>query len=158
MPSKTKPGEKGFSIALLIIGILALIESIRMYMKEPTPSSFGALPLFLSSLIVICMIKIIFFEERSNKANASKISLKELLINIKNYVFPKDIVTIFIFMVVYCLLLVLGIGFEISSTLFLIISMTYLMRGQLLKNLIYTGIIMTLIFLVFSTIFQVILP
>ena len=156
MSSKSKPGEKGFSIILLIIGVLALIESIRMYIKEPTSSSFGALPLFLSSVIVIFMLKIIFIEERSN--GKDKVSFKDFLVEIKKYAFPKDIVMIFILLVLYCLLLVMGVGFEISSTLFLMVSMTYLMRGQTFKNVIYTGIIMIFILLVFRTIFQVILP
>ena len=154
----TKPGEKGFSLIMLVIGILFLIESIRMFMEEPTSSSYGALPLFLSCSIVILMLKIILVEYRNNGTNKDKVSLIDSIISVKNYAFTKDIVFEFIFMVAYCILLILGLGFEISSSLFLLVSMTYLMRGQLLKNSIYTLITMAFILIVFKTVFQVILP
>ncbi len=144
----TKPGEKGFSLIMLVIGILFLIESIRMFMEEPTASSYGALPLFLSCSIVILMLKIILVEYRNNGRDKEKVSLKDSIISVKNYVFTKDIVLEFIFMIVYCILLILGLGFEISSSLFLLVSMTYLMRGQLLKNSIYTLITMAFILIV----------
>ncbi|WFA07874.1 tripartite tricarboxylate transporter TctB family protein [Tissierella sp. Yu-01] len=158
MEKKRKPGERGFAIILLIVGILALIESMKMFMKEPTSSSFGALPLFLSSVIVIFMIKIILFEDRSTGTGNKKGNFKELINSTLRYIFPKDIIVVFLFLILYCLLLVFGLGFEMSSTIFLIASMTYLMRGQILRNVIYTGLSMTFILVVFKTIFQVILP
>lgn len=158
MVKKRKPGERGFAIILLIVGVLALIESIKMFMKEPTSSSFGALPLFLSSVIVIFMLKIILFEDREKGTDNKGSNFKELLDSILTYIFPKDIVVVLLFLIMYCLLLVFGLGFEMSSTIFLIVAMTYLMRGQIFKNVIYTGLSMTFILIVFKTIFQVILP
>ena len=158
MEKNRKPGERGFAIILLIVGVLALIESIKMFMKEPTPSSFGALPLFLSSIIVIFMLKIILFEDRKIVNDNKKSNFRELFKSTYKYIFPKDIVVVLFFLILYCLLLVLGLGFEISSTIFLIVTMTYLMRGQILRNVIYTGLSMTFILVVFKTIFQVILP
>lgn len=158
MTKKRKPGERGFAIILLIVGVLALIESIKMFMKEPTSSSFGALPLFLSSVIVIFMLKIILFEDRENETDNKGSNFKELLDSILTFIFPKDIVVVFLFLIMYCLLLVFGLGFEISSTIFLIVAMTYLMRGQIFKNIIFTGLSMAFILIVFKTIFQVILP
>ena len=158
MSEKRKSGERGFSIILLIVGVLALIESIRMFMKEPTSSSFGALPLFLSSVMVIFMLKIILFEDRKSEPENKTSSFKELFNSTINYIFPKDIVVMFFLLILYCVLLAFGLGFEISSTIFLIIAMTYLMRGQVFKNVIYTGLSMAFILVVFKTIFQVILP
>lgn len=158
MTKKRKPGERGFAIILLIVGVLALIESIKMFMKEPTSSSFGALPLFLSSVIVIFMLKIILFEDRENETDNKGSNFKELLDSILTFIFPKDIVVVLLFLIMYCLLLVFGLGFEISSTIFLIVAMTYLMRGQIFKNIIFTGLSMAFILIVFKTIFQVILP
>ena len=158
MSENQKPGEKGFSIILLIIGILALLESIKMFMKEPTSSSFGALPLFLSSVMVIFALKIILFEYRKSGSENKRANFKELFNSTIKYIFPKDIVVVFFLLILYCLFLVFGLGFEISSTIFLIAAMTYLMRGHILKNVIYTGISMAFILVVFKTIFQVILP
>ncbi len=158
MTKKRNPGERGFAIILLIVGGLALIESIKMFMKEPTSSSFGALPLFLSSVIVIFMLEIILFEDRENETDNKGSNFKELLDSILTFIFPKDIVVVLLFLIMYCLLLVFGLGFEISSTIFLIVAMTYLMRGQIFKNIIFTGLSMAFILIVFKTIFQVILP
>jgi len=158
MSSKTKPGEKGFSLILLCIGIAALIESVRMYIKEPTSSSYGALPLFLSIVIVVFMIKIILFENKKTGSESDGLTSKEKLNFAIKFIFTKDILIIFTLLISYCVSLVLGIGFEISTSLFLVIAMSYLMRGQYIKNIIYTSVCMAFILIVFKTIFQVILP
>lgn len=156
MTEKKKTGELGFSIVLLAVGVLALIESIRMFTKEPTPSSFGAIPLFLSSTIVFFQAKIIFFELR--KASNNDADEKQTWLMKIQQILPVDILVIFAALVVYCILLMFKVGFEVSTVVFLVFTMTYLMRGQLLKNLIYTAISMAFILVVFRWLFQVILP
>jgi quinol-cytochrome oxidoreductase complex cytochrome b subunit len=158
MSENHKPSEKGFSAILLIIGILALIESVKMFKKEPTSSSFGALPLFLSSIVVIFMLKILIFENKKSDQVKKLYNLKDLVDSVVRYILHKDIVMVFLLLIVYCFMLVFGLGFEFSSTIFLITSMTYLMKGQIIKNAIYTGLAMAFILIVFKTIFQVILP
>lgn len=158
MGNKTKPGEKGFSFILLIIGILALIESIKMFVKDPTPSSYGALPLFLSIVIVVFMLKIILIEDKNTGSESDNLPFKEKVKSAISFIFTRDIIMVFLMLLGYCTMLILGLGFEISTTLFLILSMTYLMGGQILKNGIYTAISMGFILIVFKTIFQVILP
>ncbi len=158
MTNKIKPGEKAFSFIILIFSILALIESIRLFKSDPTSSSAGALPLFLSSIMLIFTLKIILLEDRKTGSENESIDRKEQFISAVQYIFPKDILVMFVFTLIYCLLLILGLGFVISTILFLIASMTYLMRGQIVKNVIYTAILMVFILIVFQTVFKVILP
>ena len=108
--------------------------------------------------MVIFALKIILFEYRKSGSENKRANFKELFNSTIKYIFPKDIVVVFFLLILYCLFLVFGLGFEISSTIFLIAAMTYLMRGHILKNVIYTGISMAFILVVFKTIFQVILP
>lgn len=118
MSENHKPGEKGFSAILLIIGILALIESVKMFKKEPTSSSFGALPLFLSSIVVIFMLKILIFENKKSDQVKKLYNLKDLVDSVVRYILHKDIVIVFLLLIVYCFMLVFGLGFEFSSTIF----------------------------------------
>ncbi len=155
---KTKPGEIGFSIIILCIGIGALIESIKMFLKDPTPSSFGALPLFLSVVIVFFMLKIILFEDRKTGSESDNLNFKEKVKSAVNHAFTKDILIIFFMLVCYCIMLLLNLGFNISTTIFLFVSMCYLMGGKYVKNIIFTVVIMAFILILFKTIFQVILP
>lgn len=158
MSSKIKPGEIVFLFILLGIGAGALIESINMYMDDPTPSSYGAMPLFLSSIIVLFMIKIIFFESNKTVSESENFVLEEKFKIVVKYVFTKDILVVLLMLIGYCLLLVLGIGFELATPIFLFISMSYLMNGKYLQSLIFTVVVMVFILIIFNTIFQVILP
>ncbi|WMJ76689.1 MULTISPECIES: tripartite tricarboxylate transporter TctB family protein [unclassified Sedimentibacter] len=158
MSSKIKPGETVFLFMLLGIGTGAFIESINMYMNDPAPSSYGALPLFLSSIIVLFMIKIIFFESNKTVSESENFVLKEKFKLAVEYIFTKDILLMLLMLIGYCLLLVLGVGFELVTPIFLFTSMSYLMNGKYLQSLIFTVVVMAFILIIFNTIFQVILP
>lgn len=159
MENKLKPGEKGFSIVFLLFGLGALIESIKLFMKDPNSYSFGALPLFLSICIVICMLKIIFIENKRTQSKESNgLSFGQKVQEAFKYIFSKDIIVVLVLMIAYCIALYIGLGFEISTTAFLYISMCYLMGGQYLKNIPYTVLSMVFILVVFKAIFRIILP
>lgn len=159
MENKSKPGERAFSFVLLIIGSIFLVESIKMYIDEPTASSYGALPLFLSILIVILLLKIIIFEDREKTNEDQNINFRKKTKIALQFVFTKDIIVTSLFMIGYCIALYVGLGFKISTSLFLFITISYLMKDkQHLKNFLYTVICMAFVLLVFETVFSVILP
>lgn len=158
MEKKLKPGEKGFSIIILLLGIGFLFESIKMFIKDPTSASFGALPLFLSVLIVICMLKVIIFEDRNRETEGSAMNITEKIKNVLNYVLRKDIFFMFLLIMAYCLALFYKLGFQISTGIFLFVSMTYLIGKDYLKNFVYTLVSLGFILVIFKTVFQVILP
>lgn len=159
MEKKLKAGEKVFSLLLLIIGLGALYESIKMYLDEPNLASYGALPLFLSGSIVLLMVKILVLDRGKKEAGDKEGAYKDRLKAGLALVFARDLVVIILLLIAYALALYLGLGFEIPSFLFLFVSMTYLMDGRgLVKNLIYSFLSLVFILLVFSLIFNVILP
>lgn len=155
---KIKPGEMGFSVIILCVGIGALIESVKMFLKDPVPSSYGSLPLFLSAVIVVFMLKVILIEDRKTGSENDNLSFKEKAKAVVNHAFTKDILIVFFMLVCYCIMLLFNLGFNISTTIFLFVSMCYLMGGKYVKNIIFTLIIMAFILILFKTIFQVILP
>ena len=58
----------------------------------------------------------------------------------------------------YCVLLANGIPFIVSSPIFLWAAMTYLERGNFVKNILFTAIVMAFVILVFKVGFHVVLP
>lgn len=74
------------------------------------------------------------------------------------YVLPKEVLVVFLAILVYCALLLAGVSFYIATPLFLYGSMCYLMRKDYLKNIIWTAIVMAFIVVVFRMLFSVIFP
>ena len=158
MQGKRNLSEKGFSFIILLLALVLLLESIKMFMKDPIASSFGAMPLFLSLSIVGLMLKIITAEGKDKESENNRLSYGVKVKESFKYVFTKDIIVVFLLMLTYCVVLFMGLGFEISTTIFLFVAMSYLMGKQYMKSLLYTAVSMAFILLVFKTIFKVILP
>ena len=74
------------------------------------------------------------------------------------FAFPMDTLVILGGILIYCLLLSLGVSFYIATPLFLYGSMCYLMRGNFVKNILWTAIVMAFIILVFRMLFSVVFP
>ena len=64
-----QPGEKGFAVFLLILGAYFFYESIKLYQASPGASSYGAVPLFVSALIIIFSIAIIISDWKKDSLN-----------------------------------------------------------------------------------------
>lgn len=153
-------GEKVFSLVLLIVGLIALGLSLELWsrMSEPKIASAAALPLFVSILWVLMALLTVL----------ENIKLKTPLSGIKNlgekawkglqYAFPMDVLIMLVAIVVYCVALVLGINFYISTGLFLYGTMCYLLRKDFLKNILWTALVMAFIVLVFRMLFGVVFP
>jgi len=152
-----QPGEKGFAFFLLIFGGIFFYQSILMYQKEPGASSYAAVPLFVSGLIVIFSIAIIISDWKKASQNHG-LSFGGVLKQTMKYMLPTDVLVTFALILLYCAALYLGLGFVYATPVFLWISMSYLMRKNYVKNLLWTGLCMAFILLVFSYMFSVVLP
>lgn len=153
-------GEKVFSLVLLIVGLVALGLSLELWsrMSEPKIASAAALPLFVSILWVLMALLTVL----------ENIKLKTPLSEIKNlgekawkglqYAFPMDVLVMLVAIVAYCVALVLGINFYISTGLFLYATMCYLLRKDFLKNILWTALVMAFIVVVFRMLFGVVFP
>jgi hypothetical protein len=152
-----KTGEKGFSIFLLLVGLFFTWQSWKLYQQSPGASSYGAVPLACSVLIVLFSLAILISDWRKK----SPISGKKLLEKIKEgfrSILPLDVVVLIGMGILYCGALYLNIGFLLATPIFLWCSMTYLSRGGYLKNLLWTALCMGFIYLVFKVLFSVVLP
>ncbi|MBQ9595318.1 MAG: tripartite tricarboxylate transporter TctB family protein, partial [Synergistaceae bacterium] len=69
-----------------------------------------------------------------------------------------NVLIMLVLIVAYCVALLEGVSFYIATPAFLYISMCYLMRRDFLKNIIWTGIVMAFIVLVFRVLFSVVFP
>ena len=74
------------------------------------------------------------------------------------YAFPKDIAIFIGMMLIYFAALLMGAGFMFATPLFLLASMCHLMPHDFYKNLLFTVVLVILIYIVFKMIFKVTLP
>lgn len=154
-------GEKAFTVALFLVGLFFLVQSIQLWLRVSPPriSSAAALPLFCSLVWTIFSFVGILENIRkttplSGVAGGFAQRLKEGL----RYTFPKEVLVLLLAIVVYCASLLLHLSFYIGTPLFLWGSMCYLMKKGYVKNILWTAICMAFIVLVFRMLFGVVLP
>ena len=152
-----KSGEKGFAVFWLLIGAFFFYQSWLMYRESPSAESHGAVPLFVSGLIVVFSIIILVIDRNKVSENHGR-SVGAMLKDTLEKTLPKDIVITLLMLLFYCIGLLEGLGFYIATPVFLWAAMSYLMRKDYLKNLLWTALCVGFIFAVFSTLFKVVLP
>ena len=155
--AKFQPGEKGFAVFLFLFGCFFLYQSFLMYQKAPGASSYAAVPLFVSLLIVIFSALIFIFDFHAESVNHG-LTIREKLRKSLKYILPKDILVMIGLILLYSIALKYNIGFYVVTPLFLWLSMSYLMRKNLIKNVLWTLLSLLFIFIVFSFAFRVVLP
>lgn len=149
MDKKYKNKEKGLTIILILLSIFAFIESYKINGKDITSSSPGAFPIFISVLLFVFSIWI-FIEN-------IKISSKKNEKNEDSKIFDKNILIFIILLILYGIL-IKWIGFIISTFAFLWTSISFFSKEKYLFNLGISVLTVTLIMIIFNTIFKVILP
>lgn len=157
MEGKTKPGEKGFAFVLLGFGILVLTEAVKMYQKEPKVSSYGAMPVFLGSLLILFSVVIVIQNLKKTSEMSGK-PWKEQLATGLRHLFRKDVAVMTLLLLAYSMALFFGLGFVAATPVFLWVSMCYLTRKKYAMNLVYTAIVMAFVMIVFKLVFRVVLP
>lgn len=152
-----QPGEKGFAVFLLLFGLFFTWQSIKLYRQAPGASSYGAVPLFCSAVIVLFSVAILITDRKKRSVNTGQ-TFKTVLRNTVSHIVSRDIVVVTACVLAYCIALYLGAGFMIATPVFLWGVMTYLSGGNYLKNLLWTALCMLFIYLVFQLLFSVVLP
>lgn len=152
-----QPGEKGFAAFLLAVGLFFTWQSWLLYAAAPGASSYGAVPLACSCLIDLFAAAILIVD-RNKRAQTSGLPFTRKLKSVLHYLVPRDIVVMIALCVLYCAALYVGLGFMAATPLFLWASMSYLMRGRYLTNLLWSALCMVFIYIVFRLLFSVVLP
>jgi hypothetical protein len=154
---KFRPGEKGFAVFLLIFGLFFTWQSWKLYQESPEVSSYGTVPLFCSAVITLLSLVIIIVDWKKKSVSTGK-PIGEVIKAALSYLFAQDVLVMIVLVLVYCITLYMGLGFMIVTPLFLWISMSYLSRGNYVKNILWTALCMLFIYLVFKMLFSVVLP
>ena len=152
-----KPGEKGFAVFLLVIGLFFTWQSWKLYSSAPGASSYGAVPLFCSCVIDFMAILILITDRKKSSEN-SGVPFGQILKNTLRHLFSLDILIMLGLVLAYCIALYAGAGFMIATPIFLWVGMSYLSRGKFLKNILWTALCMAFIYLIFRVLFSVVLP
>lgn len=156
-------GEKVFSFILLIVGVIALKLSVDLWFsislrRGPRIASAAAVPVFVSALWVIMSLWTVI-ENFKLSTPLSKIKgTGEKIMKALAYALPLNVLIMLVLIVAYCAALVEGVSFYIATPAFLYISMCYLMRKDYVKNILWTGIVMAFIVVVFRLLFSVVFP
>lgn len=157
MDKKTKPGEKVFPVLLLMLGIFVTKEAWGMYSRAPELSGYGTIPLFCGMMMVV-LSAIIIITNFFRKSELTGMTMEDKAIAVIKHLFSADVLVMLVMIAAYCVLLANGVPFIVSSPIFLWAAMTYLERGNFVKNIFFTAIVMGFIILVFKVGFHVVLP
>lgn len=152
-----QPGEKGFAVFLLLIGLFFTWQAVLLYQKAPGASGSGAVPLFCSLLIDVFAIAILITDRKRISINSGK-PFSEVVRNTTAYLAGRDVVVMILLVLAYCVALFLDLGFMAATPVFLWAGMSYLSRKNYVKNIIWTALCMLFIYLVFRVLFSVVLP
>lgn len=157
MEKKTRPGEKVFPVLLLIAGVLITREAWGMYKRSPELSGYGTVPLFCGVMITLLSV-VIIITNMFHKSEISGMPLKDKTVAVVKHLFSLDVLVMLAMIIVYCVLMANDVPFVIASPIFLWAAMTYLERGNYVKNILFTAIVMAFVILVFKVGFHVVLP
>jgi len=152
-----KAGARFVPVLILLFGAGSLPEAIRLYRNDPAVNGSGIFPIVISLIMVVLSILEILKERKATSETAG-LPLKQKLAKIVDYLIPKNVLFMLVLVVLYCVALGIGIGFEISTTLFLLTSMVFYIQKKLPKNVAYTAITMVSLVVIFKIVFSVVLP
>lgn len=128
-----------FALGLFSLGAFCL--SLIMFLKDPSIASAGALPLGVSTLMV--MISVLLYTKRLEKEN--------------NLTMDPRVPLVIIGLSVYILLTYL-IGFYPSTAIFAVYSVIVLGEKPSIGMLLYSSGLVLVLWILFGTIFRVTLP
>ncbi len=152
-----KPGAKVMPFLLIAFALVFFISSIQLYKEDPVISGSATFPLIVSGVMLLLSI-VDCIQKLMSKSEIAGKPFKEKIVAVIKFVMPFRCFIFLLMAVGYYFLLQLGVGFIIASSIFLMASMCYLMRGQYVKNAIYTAICVAALYVIFKVVFKVFLP
>lgn len=152
------PGARILSSLLFVLfGGVFLWQSILLYKKDSSITGAAMFPLAISILLLILTV-IDFAQKMRVPSELDALGVKDKIIQTILYLFPKDSLVFLLFSIAFYVAMVFGVPFLIAATVFLLASMCYLIPHEIKKNLIFTVIIIAVIYLIFTVVFKVSLP
>jgi putative tricarboxylic transport membrane protein len=148
-----RPGEQWFLWFLLMFSLFFLHQSFRIPGLKSFSSS-GAFPIFICTVLALSTIRVMLKNRKRFRSPSAgpREELKEALA----FVFPKTII-IYVGILVLYMVMLQPLHFIGSSFIFLVISMLYLKGATLRRVFFIAAGTIAAIYLIFQTLFKVIL-
>ena len=137
--------EKYLRVTLGLFSLGVFWRSFELFNLDRSLSSPGFIPLITSIVLIVVIISLIV-KSLTSKDRTEK---KESIMN-------KDVIVIIVSFVFF-IILAKYIGFYPSSLIFIIFSIGFLKRGKYLESLKYSVLFILFIWIVFGSIFRVII-
>lgn len=153
MPAQTpyRPGERIFIWLLLAFGIFVLITGLKIPNLENL-SSAGVFPIFIGSILILTMVHVLWH----NRKRYATWTLREECKQVPAFVLPVTVVGYAGILLLY-ILATAPLHFIPSSFAFLVISFIFLRAASPVRSVIIGAGTLAGIYILFQTIFKVIL-
>lgn len=149
-PNELRPGEKIFSILLVLFSGFLFFESYKISQFKSLVTS-GAMPMFASTLMFVSSIFILINTFSKDK------TLKQNSFQVIKYLFPLRFI-LFVLLVFLYTFVIQYLGFLLASGIFLFISVWSLWEKGALPAILISLSSIASIYLLFRIVFKVILP
>jgi len=146
-----RPGERLFLWFLLGFGVFILVTALMIPHLE-NPSSSGAFPIFIACIMIL-MTGCVLWKKRKRYA---ALTLREECSQVRGFVLPMNVVGYALILLLY-ILTTAPLHFLPSSFGFLVISFLFLKAASPVRALISAAGTLAGIYILFQTIFRVIL-
>jgi len=153
MPGQTpyRPGERIFIGLLLAFGAFVLIAALRIPNLENLSSS-GVFPIFVGSILILTMVHVLW----KNRKRYATSTLRDECKQVPAFALPVTVVGFAGILLLY-ILTTAPLHFIPSSFAFLVISFIFLRAASPLRSVIIGAGTLAGIYILFQTIFKVIL-
>jgi len=149
-PRRRLPGERLFSVALLLFSLFVLYQAWRIS-GFASPSAAGVFPMIAASVMVLSLVAVIARErggpapeESGAAAFFRRVTPRILLITLA--------------LIVALMLLLEPVGFPVAAGAFLFAAISFLQGGRPLRAALIAGAALAAIWAVFRLVFKVVLP
>lgn len=144
-------GELKMLALLFVVSAALFADSLR------SPGFFqglskgpGSIPQLVSGALILMIIGLMISTLRKGYKEGS-------FSDVVHYLFNKEVVQLLVAVGVYGLIIE-PVGFVLSSILFLVVTMYILDRKQIVRKILISVGTIAMLYLIFSTLFQVVLP
>jgi hypothetical protein len=149
--TEPRPGERIFIWLLLAFGIFVLITAL-MIPNLVNLSSSAVFPIFIASILILTMVHVLW----QNRKRYAALSLRDECRQIPAFALPVTVIG-YAFILLLYILTTAPLHFLPSSFGFLVISFIFLKGASLLRSVIIGAGTLAGIYVLFQTIFKVIL-
>lgn len=148
------PGELSFMVVLLLASLFLLWTAYGISRFESLTSA-GAFPMFAASVMVVCAVLIL--RDAARSAPTAGQAGESLAAQFVRRLTPPVVVGFTAAIALYMAFLQ-SLGFLLASYLFLVVSMALLGSRRWGLNLLVSAVVLAAIYVIFQTVFSVVLP